>query len=34
VAALAAGCTSFLTNDRDLPTIPGIRILQLTSYAH
>jgi predicted nucleic acid-binding protein len=34
VAALAAGCTSFLTNDREFPTIPGIRILQLTSYAH
>jgi predicted nucleic acid-binding protein len=32
VAALAAGCTSFLTNDRDLPSIPGIRILQLASY--
>jgi predicted nucleic acid-binding protein len=23
VAALAAGCRAFLTNDRDLPTIPG-----------
>jgi len=32
VAAMAAGCTSFLTNDRDLPTIPGLRILQLSSY--
>ena len=32
VAALAAGCTAFLTNDRDLPTIPGLRILQLGSY--
>jgi predicted nucleic acid-binding protein len=32
VAALAVGCTSFLTNDRDLPSIPGIRILQLASY--
>jgi len=32
VAALAAGCTAFLTNDRDLPTIPGLRILQLSSY--
>lgn len=32
VAALAAGCTAFLTNDRDLPTIPGIRVLQLASY--
>src|SRR5215469_10635577 len=33
VAALAAGCTAFLTNDRDLPTVPGIRILQLASYS-
>jgi len=33
VAALAAGCSSFLTNDRDLPAVPGIRILQLISYA-
>src|SRR5437016_13868323 len=32
VAALAAGCTAFLTNDRDLPTIPGLRVLQLSSY--
>jgi hypothetical protein len=32
VAALAVGCTAFLTNDRALPTIPGLRILQLSSY--
>ena len=32
VAAMAAGCTVFLTNDRHLPAIPGIRILQLSSY--
>jgi len=32
VAALAANCATFLTNDRDLPTISGIRILQLSSY--
>jgi predicted nucleic acid-binding protein len=32
VAALAAGSTAFLTNDRDLPNIPGIRVLQLQSY--
>src|SRR6266849_3451834 len=32
VAALAGGCTAFLTNDRDLPTMPGLRILQLSSY--
>ena len=29
VAALGTGCATFLTNDRDLPTIPGLRILQL-----
>jgi predicted nucleic acid-binding protein len=32
VAALAAGCSTFLTNDRDLPNIPSLRILQLSSY--
>src|SRR6266513_843689 len=32
VAALAAGCVTFLTNDRDLPTIRGLRILKLVSY--
>lgn len=32
VAALAGGCTTFLTNDRELPTVSGIRILQLASY--
>jgi predicted nucleic acid-binding protein len=32
VAALAGGCTAFLTNDRDLPTIPGLRTLQLARY--
>jgi len=32
VAALAGGCTVFLTNGRELPNVPGIRILQLTSY--
>jgi hypothetical protein len=31
-AALAAGCSAFLTNDRQLPTVPGIRILQFASY--
>jgi predicted nucleic acid-binding protein len=33
VAALTTGCTAFLTNDRDLPPIPGLRVLQLSSYA-
>jgi predicted nucleic acid-binding protein len=32
VAALTAGCSTFLTNDRRLPKIPGLRILQLESY--
>lgn len=32
VAALESGCKTFLTNDRDLPVIPGLRILQLSSY--
>jgi len=32
VAAMSAGCSAFLTNDRDLPPIPGLRILQLSSY--
>ena len=33
VAALAGRCTAFLTNDRQLPTLPSIRILQLASYS-
>jgi predicted nucleic acid-binding protein len=32
VAAMAAGCSAFLTNDRELPALPGMRILQLASY--
>jgi predicted nucleic acid-binding protein len=32
VAALAGGCTVFLTNDRDLPVVPRMRIVQLGSY--
>jgi len=32
VAALAAGCAAFLTNDRDLPSIRGLRVLELSSY--
>ena len=31
-AALAAGCSTFLTNDRDLPSIPGLAVLQLRDY--
>jgi len=31
-AALSAGCRSFVTNDRKLPAVPGLEILQLRSY--
>jgi predicted nucleic acid-binding protein len=31
-AALGAGCRTFLTNDRRLPAIPGLRVIQLSSY--
>jgi len=31
-AALGARCTAFVTNDRDLPTVPGLRVLQLRNY--
>jgi predicted nucleic acid-binding protein len=30
--ASAGGATTFLTNDRDLPEIPGLRILQLQDF--
>ena len=29
VAAIGAGCTTFVTNDRRLPSVPGLRIVQL-----
>lgn len=32
-AALTAGCTAFVTNDRRIPAIPGVQILQLANYA-
>ncbi len=32
-AAITMECTSFVTNDRRLPDVPGIRILQLRAYA-
>jgi predicted nucleic acid-binding protein len=32
VAASSAGCTTFVTNDRRLPTIHGLRIVELSSY--
>ena len=33
VAALGAGCGTFLTNDRRLPTVPGLQVRQLAAYA-
>lgn len=32
VAAIGTGCRTFLTNNRRLPTIPGLQIRQLASY--
>lgn len=32
-AALAARCTAYLTNDRALPRLPGLPVLQLRDYA-
>jgi len=32
-AALSGGCSVLLTNDRALPAIPGLRILQLRDFA-
>jgi predicted nucleic acid-binding protein len=32
VASIGAGCKTFVTDDRRLPSIPGIRILELSSY--
>ncbi len=32
VAAISGGCTTLLTNDRRLPSVPGLRILELASY--
>jgi len=32
VAALGTGCTTFVTNDRRLPPVPGLRVIQLSSY--
>ena len=31
-AATSAGCTAFLTNDRRIPAIRGMRVLQLGDY--
>jgi predicted nucleic acid-binding protein len=31
-SALGAGCRTFVTNDRRLPRVPGLRVIQLSSY--
>ncbi len=31
-SALTAGCKTFLTNDRRLPRVSGLRVIQLSSY--
>lgn len=31
-AAIAAGCTTFVTNDRRIPSVTGMRVLQLQDY--
>ncbi len=31
-AALSGRCATFVTNDRELPSIPGLRVLQLKDY--
>jgi predicted nucleic acid-binding protein len=31
-AALSRSCTSFVTNDRDVPAPPGLRVVQLREY--
>jgi predicted nucleic acid-binding protein len=33
VAALSLGCKTFVSNDRRLPTIPGLRVVELSSFA-
>lgn len=32
-AALASRCAAFVTNDRRLPAVPGLRVLQVADYA-
>jgi predicted nucleic acid-binding protein len=31
-AAIAGGCRAFLTNDRKIPSMPGLTVLQLKNY--
>jgi predicted nucleic acid-binding protein len=30
--ALATGCSAFVTNDRRLPSVPGLRVMKLADY--
>jgi len=32
-AAIGSGCGAFVTNERRIPNIPGVRILKLADYA-
>jgi hypothetical protein len=32
VASLSEGCTAFVTNDRRLPSLPGLRFLQVGDH--
>ncbi len=32
VCAIAAGCKTFVTNDRGFPQIPSLRVIELSSY--
>ena len=32
-AAISTGCKTFVTNDRRLPAVPGLRVVQLSQYA-
>jgi len=32
VSALGTSCKTFVTNDRRLPPVPGLRVIQLSSY--
>src|SRR6202035_4432921 len=33
VAAIGGGCNTFLPNDRRLPSVPGLHVVELASYA-
>jgi predicted nucleic acid-binding protein len=32
-AAMSSGCTVFLTSDRRVPSVPGLRVVDLSSFA-